>query len=147
ASLRKRVGQTLRQRVASTSTDRSVNLVEGDIIRIDLMKIALDRVADYYNMERDDWLPMHAQHVKDGAIKNWSAWAIRSPAGSERPGDAVTTTVYKDMASAMANPQYASLFAKLFPNRSYSAVSDRARTVRTIVRTDYWRVIWAVSRQ
>jgi hypothetical protein len=147
ASLRKRAGQTLRQRVASTSGDKSVNLVEGDIIRVDLMKIAPDRATDYYNLEREDWLPMHAQRLKDGAIKSWSLWTFRSPAGSERLADAVTTTIYKDMDSAMSNPQYASLYMKLFPKRSVSALFDRGRTVRTIVRSDYWRVIWAVSRQ
>lgn len=145
-SLRKTTGQTLRQRVASTSGDKPVNLAEGDIIRTDLMKISPDRAGDYYNLERNDWLPMHAQRVKDGAIKSWSLWTFRSPAGSERMADAMTTAVYKDLASAMSNPQYGSLYTKLFPDRSVTALFDRGRTVRTIVRSDYWRVIWAVSR-
>jgi len=146
ASMRKRTGQTLRQRVASTSGDKPVNLTEGDIIRVDLMKISPNRAGDYYDMERNDWLPMHAQLVKDGAIKSWSVWALRSPAGSERTADAMTSTIYKDMESAMRNPQYASLYTKLFPDRNVAALFDRGRTVRTIVRSDYWRVIWAVSR-
>ena len=141
-----RPGQTLRQRIASTSGDKPVNLAEGDIIRTDLMKISPDRAGDYYNMERNDWLPLHAQRVKDGAIKSWSLWTFRSPAGSERRADAITTIVYKDMQSAMSNPQYASIYTKLFPDRSIANLFDRGRTVRTIVRSDYWRVIWASSR-
>jgi hypothetical protein len=145
-SLRKVTGSTLRQRLASTSGDKPVNLAEGDIVRTDLMKISPDRAGDYYNMERNDWLPLHAQRVKDGAIKSWGLWTIRSPAGSERVADAITTTIYKDVESAMSNPQYGSVYTKLFPDRNVGTLMDRARTVRTIVRSDYWRVIWAVSR-
>jgi hypothetical protein len=146
-SLRKVTGQTLRRRVASTSGDKPVSLTPGDILRVDLMKISPDRATDYYNMEQNDWLPMHAQRVKDGGLKNWSVWAVVSPSGSHREADAVTTQVYKDFESAMRNPQYASLYTKLFPDRNLAAVIDRARTVRTIERSDFWRVIWAVSRQ
>jgi hypothetical protein len=146
-SLRKRTGQTLRQRLDSTSGARPVNLVEGDIIRTDLMKISTDRATDYVNMERNDWLPMHSQRVKDGTIKSWSLWTFRSPLGSERRADAITTTVYKDLNAAMANPQYNTVYTKVFPDRSMAALSDRTRTVRTIVSSDLWRVIWSVSRQ
>jgi hypothetical protein len=124
-----------------------VNVVAGDILRIDLMKISPDRASDYYSMEQNDWLPMHAQRVKDGALKSWSAWSVISPSGSHREADAITTMVFKDFESAMRNPQYASLYPKLFPDRSFATVLDRSRTVRTIERSDLWRVIWAVSRQ
>jgi hypothetical protein len=147
SSLRKVTGRTLRRRVASTSGDKPVNVVAGDILRVDLMKISPDRFSDYYNMEQNDWLPMHAQRVKDGAMKSWSVWSVVSPSGSRREGDAITTMVYKDFESAMRNPQYASLYAKLFPDRSIATLFDRSRTVRTIERSDLWRVIWAVSRQ
>lgn len=145
-SLRKTTGSSLRQRLASTSTDKPVVLAENDIIRTDLMKIMPDRAGDYYNFERDDWQPMHAERVKSGAIKSWSLWTFRSPSGASRPYDAVTTAVYKDLDAAMANPGYGAIFARIFPNRNYAAVADRGRTVRTIVRSDLWRVIWSASR-
>lgn len=146
-ALRKITGQTLRRRVAGTSGDKPVNIAAGDILRVDLMKISPDRVSDYYAMEQNDWLPMHAQRVKDGMLKSWSVWAVVSPSGSHRDADAVTTLVYKDFESAMSNPQYASMYSKLFPDRSSAALFDRARTVRTIERSDFWRVVWAVNRQ
>ena len=146
STLRKMTGSSLRQRVATTSGDRPPAIVEGDIIHTDLMKILPDRATEYYNMERNDWLPMHTQRVKDGAIKSWSLWAFRSPSGSERRYDAVTSTIYKDLNAAMANPGYAALYQKLFPDRSVAAGMDRGRTTRTIVVSDLWRVIWAVSR-
>lgn len=146
-SLRKRTGQTLRQRVASTSADTPVVVAEGDILRTDLMKIMPDRGADYYNMERTDWQPLHAERVKAGTMKSWSLWAFRAPSGASRAYDAVTTAVFKDLESAMANPGYNALYQKLHPGGNMAGMSDRARTVRTIERVDYWRVIWAVSRQ
>ena len=146
ASLRRRVGQSLRVRVASTSGDKQLVLAEGDIIGSELMKIAPDRSADYYSLEENDWLPVHRQRVTNGAIKGWSVWSFRSPAGAARPYDAMTTAVYKNLESAMAGQGYPALFAKVHPNKNYAAISDRGRTVRTIVRQDLWRVIWAVSR-
>jgi len=146
-SLRKITGQTMRRRVASTNGDKPANVAAGDILRVDLMKISPDRATDYYAMEQNDWLPLHAQRVKEGLLKSWSVWAVVSPSGSHREADAVTTQVYKDFESAMRNPQYASMYAKLFPDRSSATMSDRARTVRTIERSDLWRVVWAVNRQ
>ena len=145
-SLRKTTGASLRQRLATTSGDKPVVLAENDIIRTDLMKILPDRGSDYFDFERNDWQPMHAERVKTGAIKSWSLWVFRSPSGASRLYDAVTTTVYKDLESAMANPGYAAIYAKLFPNKTFAAVSDRGRTVRTLVRGDIWRVIWSASR-
>lgn len=147
ASLRKRTGQSLRQRMASTSADAPVALVEGDIIRTDLMKIMPDRGADYFNMERNDWQPVHAERVKSGAIKSWSLWAFRAPMGASRLYDAMTTSVHKDLDSAMANPNYNAHYLKLHPGGSMAGMADRARTVRTIQRVDYWRVVWAANRQ
>jgi hypothetical protein len=146
-ALRKVTGQTLRRRVASTSGDRPVNIAADDILRIDLMKISPDRASDYYSMEQNDWLPMHAQRVKEGILKSWSVWAVVSPSGSHREADAVTTAVYKNFESAMSNPQYAAMYSKLFPDRNSAALFDRTRTVRTIERSDLWRVVWAVNRQ
>jgi len=65
---------------------------------------------------------------------SWSLWSFISPAGSERRADAVTITIYKAVDNALRNPQYA------VPNRSIGAITDRARTVRTIVSSNYWQV-------
>ncbi|MEP7363103.1 MAG: hypothetical protein ABI972_07600 [Acidobacteriota bacterium] len=145
-TLRKRTGSSIRVRTASTAGNMPTGIAEGDILQTDLMKISPDRAADYYNLEQNDWQPVHAQRVKDGTIKSWSCWAFRSPGGASRPYDAVTSTIYKDFETAMSNPGYQALFAKVHPNRNYAAISDRGRTVRTIVRVDYWRVIWALAR-
>ncbi len=147
ASLRKTTGSSLRVRVASTSGDKPASIAEGDVIRTDLMKIQPDRNADYYDAEQKIWLPMQMERVKSGAIKSWSLWAFQMPSGAGRPYDAVTSTIYKDLESAMANPGYAGLFAKAHTSGNYAGAMDRTRTVRTIVRSDIWRVVWAATRQ
>ena len=147
ASLRKTTGSTMRVRVASTLGNNPSTVAEGDVIRTDLMKIQPDRNADYYDLEQKTWMPMQMERAKSGAIKSWSLWAFRSPGGTSRQYDAVTSTIYKDLESAMANPGYGALFAKAFPNGNYAAATDRTRTVRTIVRSDIWRVVWAAARQ
>jgi hypothetical protein len=145
-AMRKRTGATLRERVVSTSGDQLIKLVEGDITRTDVKKITLDRASDYYAMERDQYLPIHQQMVKDGKIKSWSVWAIRSPAGADRKYDAVTTTVFKNLEAAMANLAYTQTFATVFPKGSYASLAMRSRAVVKTSQIDYWRVHWSVSR-
>lgn len=146
ATLRKQTGSSLRRLMVSTGDGRPVDIVEGDIIRTDLMKIAPDRAADYYSLEREHWLPMQTQRMKEGAVKSWTLWSFVSPSGSGRRYDAMTSTIYKDLNAAMANPGYEALYRKLFPDRSPASVFDRTRTTRTIVQSDLWRVIWAARR-
>lgn len=88
---RARVGQVLSQNLAIEGTEP---IREGDLIRIDYMKIAEGRAADYYNMERDDYRPLHAQRIKDGGMKRWSLFAVRLPIGENRTYDAYTTQVF-----------------------------------------------------
>ncbi len=146
SKLRKLTGNTLRVRMATTSGDQVTKLVEGDIIAAGLKKILPDRDSDYYAMEREQYLPMHMQMVKDGAMKSWSLWAFRSPAGTDRKHDAVATTVYKDLEAAMAPLTYRATFSKVFPNGNMGALVMRARSVVNTVETNYWRVLWSVSR-
>jgi len=77
-ALRTRVGQVLSQNVVTEGTEP---IREGDLVRIDYMKIAEGRAADYYNMERNDYRPLHAQRIKDGGMKRWSLYAAASPPG------------------------------------------------------------------
>ncbi|MCZ2147763.1 MAG: hypothetical protein LC126_08295, partial [Bryobacterales bacterium] len=110
------------------------------------MKIAEGRAADYYNMERNDYRPLHAQRIKDGGMKRWSLYAVRLPTGENRTYDAYTTQVFSNLAGALAPPRYGELARKADPEKNLAAMSERGRTTRKLVRGELRRVIVAVSR-
>jgi hypothetical protein len=142
-ALRTRVGQVLSQNLATEGTDP---IREGDLIRIDYMKIAEGRAADYYNMERVDYRPLHAQRIKDGGMKRWSLFAVRLPTGENRTYDAYTTQVFPDLAGALAPTRYSELARKAAPDKNIAAMPERRRTTRKLIRGELRRVVVVVSR-
>lgn len=142
-ALRTRVGQVLSQNLATEGTEP---IREGDLVRIDYMKIAEGRAADYYNMERNDYRPLHALRIKDGGMKRWSLFAVRLPIGENRTYDAYTAQVFQDMAGALAAARYGELARKAAPEKNLAAMSERGRTTRKLVRGELRRIVVAVSR-
>lgn len=143
SAYRTRVGQVLSRQIATAG---SAPIVEGDIIGYDYMKIAEGRQADYFAMEENDFKPLHEHNIKSGGMKRWSLWTLRLPGGDDRAYDAVTTQVYKDLASALARPRFEATAHEVRPNASFTAVAEKARTTRKRVRSEMRRVVWVVSR-
>ena len=140
--LRKRLGQTLARRIASTPP----NLEEGDYIRVDRRKIAQARMGDYLQLERD-YLPLREAQVKAGRMKSWSAWAMVLPGGSEREYDAYTSHVAKDLDGALNwGRGQVELNAQLSQPLNLTGLSMRANDVAKIERSDVRRVIMVVRR-
>jgi len=143
ASLRSRVGQILAVNLAREGTEP---LKEGDIIRVDYMKVAEGRGPDYTNLERSDWQPLHAQRIKEGTMKRWSLNVLRSPTGEARPYDAYTVQIFSSLDQAMLPPRYEDLLRKATPDKSYATINSRMLPTRKIVRGELRRVIWSASK-
>jgi hypothetical protein len=143
ALVRSRVGQILAVNLAREGSDP---LKEGDFIRVDYMKVAEGRNADYLNMERTDYQPLHAQRIKDGNMKRWLLNAMRSPAGEARPYDNYTVQIFSSLDQAMMPARYEELLRKVNPNKSFAGINARMQPTRKIIRGELRRVIWSVSK-
>lgn len=143
ATLCTRVGQVL-----STNLAREGNqpLKEGDFLRVDYMKIADGRAQDYFNMERNDYAPIHAQRIKDGTMKGWRLNAVRSPGGESRTFDAFTVQLFNSIDDAMTPTRDEELLHKATPEKSMAAINSRMQPTRKLVRGELRRVIWTSSK-
>lgn len=143
ASHRTRTGQTLSSQVLTSGSERAA---EGDFLVYDYMKISSGRTADYIDMERTFFQPIHERLIANGAMKRWSLWTLRLPGGEDRPYDAVTAHVYKDLPSALARVRYEELAREIQPQRSMVEAVDKARSTRKRVRSELRTVVWIVAR-
>ena len=142
------VGNTLNRVEASTGP---LSIQEGNILNVVTWKITPQRGADYGRYVQTMLLPLNAQGVKDGRFLSWGASRVVSPGGADAPFDALTYTIYKDLASTLPStvpsPNQGQMnFEKVFPNQSFSAFVDEGRGVRRNVRTQMLRVVTSLQR-
>ncbi len=118
----------------------------GSFVRVVRWKIASGRAADYGDYIKNKAQAMNTQGIKEGVFQSWSATRVLFPSGDDVSYDATTSNIYKDMAQllppAPANPNQgaAAAFAKIFPDKSYTAFVDEGRQLRRMVRQELWRV-------
>ena len=57
------------------------------------MKVDPARIAEHRRLEREVWMPIHRERVRQGLIKSWSLWGMRFPGGTAREYDVIAITV------------------------------------------------------
>lgn len=72
--------------VIAQNTEQSFFIVET-------MKATPGKSAEYVKAEREVWKRIHQERVKQGLIRGWNLYAVRSPAGASVPYDYVTVTL------------------------------------------------------
>jgi hypothetical protein len=122
----------------------------GDWRTVSYVKSARGKAADNVAAYRDVTRPLMAESIKEGNATGWSAWQLVFPRGTGQPYDLLTTTTFKDRASALTAPgpggAAAARFAKVHPGRNYVSYVDSVRNDREVVKTILTRVIASASR-
>lgn len=148
ASFRSVVGTVLSRVEASAPGSQ---LSEGNYVRTACWKITPKRGADYGRYLKEMLLPLNSQAVKEGRFVGWNASRTSYPSGGDVTCDAITSHVFKDLASALpttpgSSDQEQMSFAKLFPGQSYTAFEDENWALRRAVRVDLWHVVAVAGR-
>jgi hypothetical protein len=134
--------------VHDMTPDYSVN--EGDVVLSRRIKVADGKLGDLSDLNHNQKLAIMTERVKSGDIKGWAFSHLSSPTGSEMPFDATETLVFKDMASALARSARdnsgMTLFAKLFPTKSFTRYVEDQRAYGKVMRVDSYRVVAAVRQ-
>jgi hypothetical protein len=144
-SLRTLVGSVISRTMVTTG---GYSLKEGDYITTVRSKFNPGAAADYWEARRTLSLPVMAARVKDGALLAWTGSQVIFPGGDSVAWDATSSTVHKDLASALANPgaANAATFAKVHPGKNYVAYVDSLRASGKIVRRELQRVVVVIDR-
>lgn len=101
----------------------------------EFMKIEPGKAADYRKMERDIWMPIHRERIKQGLIKSWTLWGMRFPGGTAREYDAIAVTTYDKFANVETSypPE---LFKKVHPKMTDEERNARTTATRKMIRTE-----------
>lgn len=111
---------------------------------IEYIKIEPGKGADFRKLEQEDWMPIHKERVKMGAIKSWSAWNVRWPGGADREYDRINISTFNKFTDA-ETPYPSAVFTKVFPNSPTAELMARFRKLARVVRTELVFVIDGVG--
>ncbi|HEX4946416.1 MAG TPA: hypothetical protein VFZ34_07135 [Blastocatellia bacterium] len=109
-------------------------------VLIEYIKIEPGKGADFRKLEQEDWMPIHKERVKMGAIKSWSAWNVRWPGGADREYDRINISTFNKFTDA-ETPYPSAVFTKVFPNTPAGELMARFRKLARVVRTELVAVI------
>src|SRR5262245_45318197 len=101
----------------------------------EFMKIEPGKAADYRKMERDIWMPIHRERIKQGLIKSWSLWGMRFPGGTAREYDAIAITTFGKFAD-VENSYPPEIFKKVHAKMTDEERNARTTATRKMVRTE-----------
>lgn len=139
--------------VRTIATTGSAAPKEGEYLAVTRAKIESGRRAEFFDMRTSLMLPIMAARVKEGAIKSWSLSSVIFPGGESTAWDASTSSVYKDLASALTTGPAgtggggnAAIFAKVHPDKSYVAYVDSLRATSKVVRRELQRFVIVIDR-
>ena len=102
---------------------------------MEFMKIEPGKAADYRKMERDIWMPIHRERVKQGLIKSWTLWGMRFPGGTAREYDTIAITTFDNFA-AVENGYPPEIFKKVHPKMADEERNARTTVTRKMIRTE-----------
>ena len=101
----------------------------------EFMKIEPGKAADYHKMERDIWMPIHRERIKQGLIKSWTLWGMRFPGGTAREYDAIAVTTFGKFAD-VENSYPPEIFKKVHPRMTDEDRNARTTATRKMIRTE-----------
>ena len=99
------------------------------------MKIEPGKAADYRLLERDVWMPIHRERLKQGLIKSWTLWGMRYPGGTAREYDTIAMTTYDKFAD-VENSYPPEIFKKVHPRMTDAERNTRTSGMRQMIRTE-----------
>lgn len=102
---------------------------------IEFMKIEPGKGEEYRKIEREIWMPIHRERVKQGLIKSWSLWGMRFPGGAAREYDAIAITTFNKFAD-VENSYPPEIFKKVHSKMTDDERNARTAAARKMVRTE-----------
>lgn len=115
--------------IASAQTDSSFPLY----VSVDCMK---SKTADYEQIEREIWKPMHQSLVAEGQRNSWSLYRVMY--GDRSRCDYYTVTTFNGEEQLNTEPDYARAFAAVHAGKNMEKAMVRTLASREHVATELW---------
>jgi len=109
-------------------------------IQVNYMNVVPGNNSEYETLEKDIWMPIHKESVRQEKTVGWALWAALIPRGAGRPYQYLTLNTFSDY-SYVLTLDFSVPFNAIHPDKEYSEMSEKTREVRTIFRTELWDLI------
>jgi L-rhamnose mutarotase len=109
-------------------------------VQVDYMKPAPGKTAEYIDVERKIWKPIHEARVKTGIIVSWSLYVVWYHPGENAEYSHVTINIYGDF-NKMKDDYSTSVLQSGHPKASAAQIDEmmaRTNASREIVRSELW---------
>lgn len=111
-------------------------------LKVDYMKVAPGKTAEYLDVEKTIWKPIHRERVKAGKITGWYLYSVMYPAGTSAEYNYVTVSIFDKFTQT--EEEYPQEHLKM----AHPGVTDKkmdemmARTIaaRELVRSELWQL-------
>lgn len=136
--------------VVSESIFAQLNAVEPSApvparyVRIDYMKTKPGKQADYLDVERKDWIPLHQHLVSQGQSAGWGLWQVVFPAGTSSPYDYATSSRYGTYDQVLV-ADYEAIFRTINPSADVADIFNRTTQSRDLVKSELWEVLEIIN--
>ncbi len=131
-------------------------LAQSDVpvsyLKVDYMKVAPGKTAEYLNVEKTIWKPIHRERLKAGKITGWYLYSVMYPRGSSAEYNYVTVSIFDKFTQTEEEyPQ--ELIAMAHPgitNKKMEEMMTRTWAARDLVRSELWQLndwVWVPSEK
>ncbi len=100
--------------------------------------------ADHVKIEKDIWMPVHSQRIKDGKMTAWWLMTLEAPFGSSMPYNSVAVDLYPDMKSYLAN-WFDEYFKKVHPTKNVDDLMKQTRENSNLFKGEVRMVVDRLS--
>ena len=87
--------------------------------------------ADYEQIERETWQPVHAYLVEKGQRASWGLYGVVY--GDRSRCDYYTVTTYSSLEQLNADPDWEEAFATVHPGMNLETMMQRTRAARELL--------------
>lgn len=124
---------------------RTQSGAEPQYAAVSYMKVDPAKENAYVQMERELWMPIHRQRIRDGRLKSWSLYEVRLPGGTGREYGFMTVETFgsiQDAAGAYEDTaQVTALMKKVHPGKEAGEFLARTTDSRSLVRSEVLRLV------
>jgi hypothetical protein len=129
--------------VQGAHTNDTPNAQPSKYMEIDLMHPAAGKTADYIKMEKETFLPLHNERIKMGIMKGWGLYERIMPVDSRMGYEYVTVNFYDDLNKF--GDGYVESVKKVFPQKDMNAMFNETESIRTMVQSGIWKLMYYVD--
>lgn len=112
-------------------------------VHLAYMKVEPGAEANYLDLERDVWRPIHDEMRRRGDLLNWVVYSV-AYAPFDTPYDYVTASVFTDLAY-LEGETWEDAFRTVHPEVDYDAAMARTMRAREMIHNEVWALVETVS--